>query len=124
MPETPTELITKRLHISGLTPAISSHDLERRLGSFGTITTGFDGLGKFDALGQPRTFAHVTLETTKAQLSRCTPCHGQAGQLSHPLSFDLITLLLSSSGMNLLSGSTWKGAKLRIGEAKPDFRER
>lgn len=26
--------------------------------------------------------------------------------------------------MNLLSGSTWKGAKLRIGEAKPDFRER
>ena len=27
-------------------------------------------------------------------------------------------------GMNLLSGTTWKGAKLRIGEAKPDFRER
>jgi hypothetical protein len=26
--------------------------------------------------------------------------------------------------MNALSGSTWKGTKLRIGEAKPDFRER
>ena len=26
--------------------------------------------------------------------------------------------------MNLLSGTIWKGAKLRIGEAKPDFRER
>jgi len=26
--------------------------------------------------------------------------------------------------MNLLSGTTWKGSKLRIGEAKPDFRER
>lgn len=26
--------------------------------------------------------------------------------------------------MNLLSGVTWKGARLRIGEAKPDFRER
>lgn len=26
--------------------------------------------------------------------------------------------------MNLLSGSTWKGAKLRFGEAKPDFKER
>ncbi|CUA70790.1 hypothetical protein RSOLAG22IIIB_09127 [Rhizoctonia solani] len=24
--------------------------------------------------------------------------------------------------MNLLSGSTWKGAKLRIGEAKPDYK--
>ena len=31
---------------------------------------------------------------------------------------------LRASGMNLLSGTTWKGAKLRIGEAKPDFRER
>lgn len=27
-------------------------------------------------------------------------------------------------GMNLLSGVTWKGAQLRLGEAKPDFRER
>ena len=26
--------------------------------------------------------------------------------------------------MTVLSGSTWKGAKLRIGEAKPDFKER
>ena len=26
--------------------------------------------------------------------------------------------------MNLLSGSTWKGAKLRFGEAKPDFKEK
>lgn len=26
--------------------------------------------------------------------------------------------------MNVLSGSTWKGAKLRIGEAKPDYHER
>lgn len=26
--------------------------------------------------------------------------------------------------MNLLSGVTWKGVKLRIGEAKPDFHER
>ncbi|KAI6106092.1 hypothetical protein EDD16DRAFT_1632196 [Pisolithus croceorrhizus] len=26
--------------------------------------------------------------------------------------------------MNMLSGSTWKGTKLRIGEAKPDYRQR
>jgi hypothetical protein len=26
--------------------------------------------------------------------------------------------------MNVLSGSTWKGSKLRVGEAKPDFQER
>ncbi|KAH9971017.1 hypothetical protein BGW80DRAFT_1325148 [Lactifluus volemus] len=89
-------MIKRRLHISGLTPAISSHDLENRLGSFGSVLA-LDGFGKLDVLGQPRKFAHVTLETTKQQLTRC---------------------------MNALSGSTWKGAKLRIGEAKPDFRER
>ena len=27
-------------------------------------------------------------------------------------------------GLSALSGSVWKGTKLRIGEAKPDFRER
>lgn len=116
VPETP--LVTTRLHVSGLTPAISSDDLHRRLGTFGSITTALDGLGKLDALGQPRNFAHVTLKTTKAQLARCMSSH------SGPTpSFGLIMSFLSS-GMNVLSGSTWKGAKLRIGEAKPDFRER
>jgi hypothetical protein len=70
MPERPSEVITKRLHVSGLTAALSSHDLERRLAAFGSVTA-LDGFGKLDALGQPRKFAHVTLETTKPQLSRC-----------------------------------------------------
>ncbi|KAI0820292.1 hypothetical protein BC628DRAFT_916512 [Trametes gibbosa] len=90
------EIITKRVHISGLTPAITPKDLSDRLGSFG-IVKSLDGLGALDALGQPRKFAYATLETTKGKLSRC---------------------------MNLLSGVTWKGAKLRLGEAKPDFCER
>lgn len=38
--------------------------------------------------------------------------------------FRTIGLTLVFVGMNVLSGSTWKGAKLRIGEAKPDFQER
>ncbi|KAI0676098.1 hypothetical protein C8Q78DRAFT_1075035 [Trametes maxima] len=90
------EVITKRIHVSGLTPAITAKDLNTRLGSFGTVKA-LDGLGDLDAVGQPRKFAYVTLETTKGKLTRC---------------------------MNLLSGVTWKGAKLRLGEAKPDFRER
>ena len=69
MPDTvPT--ITKRLLISGLTSAITSHDLSHRLGTFGTVAA-LDGLGKLDALGQPRKFAYVTLQTTKTQLSKC-----------------------------------------------------
>jgi hypothetical protein len=69
MPE--NSIISKRLHISGLTPAISFDDLSRRLGSFGSVTA-LDGLGKLDALGQPRKFAYATLQITKPQLSRCT----------------------------------------------------
>ncbi|KAM5532208.1 hypothetical protein V8D89_014108 [Ganoderma adspersum] len=90
------ESITKRIHISGLTPAITAKDLSDRLASFGTVKA-IDGFGALDALGQPRKFAYATLETTKGKLARC---------------------------MNLLSGVTWKGAKLRLGEARLDFRER
>ncbi|KAI0705020.1 hypothetical protein C8T65DRAFT_578067 [Cerioporus squamosus] len=90
------EAITKRIHISGLTPAITAEDLSQRLSSFGTVTA-IEGFGLLDAVGQPRKFAYATLETTKGKLARC---------------------------MNLLSGVTWKGAKLRLGEAKPDYRER
>ncbi|KAG2126638.1 hypothetical protein BD769DRAFT_1461227 [Suillus cothurnatus] len=92
-----TEIITKRLHISGLTtPAITPADLTKRLGAFGTVIS-LDGFGKLDALGQPRPFGYVTIEGRKIDLARC---------------------------VNVLSGTVWKGAKLRIGDAKPDFRER
>ncbi|KAF9038507.1 hypothetical protein BJ165DRAFT_392335 [Panaeolus papilionaceus] len=88
--------ITKRLIISGLTPAITEADIQRRLSTFGTVKAT-QGFGLKDGVDQPRKFAYVTIETTTGKLSRC---------------------------MNLLSGSTWKGAKLRFGEAKPDFKER
>ncbi|KAF5379485.1 hypothetical protein D9615_006634 [Tricholomella constricta] len=90
------EIITKRLHISGLTPALTASDLSKRLSTFGTVKA-VDGFGLQDGVGQPRKFGYVTLETTIGKLARC---------------------------LNLLSGSTWKGAKLRIGEAKPDFAAR
>ncbi|KAI0794352.1 hypothetical protein C8Q74DRAFT_1195155 [Fomes fomentarius] len=90
------EVVTKRIHISGLTPAITAKDLSDRLMSFGTVKS-IDGFGVLDAVGQPRKFAYATMETTKGKLARC---------------------------MNLLSGVTWKGAKLRLGEAKADYRER
>ena len=64
------EVITKRIHISGLTPAITAKDLSERLASFGTVKA-IDGFGALDALGQPRKFAYATLETTKGKLARC-----------------------------------------------------
>ncbi|SPO31176.1 uncharacterized protein UTRI_06025_B [Ustilago trichophora] len=86
----------KRLHISGLTASFSQEDLIRRFSTFGTVIA-LDGLGKRDALGQFRPYAYLTLQAPSQQIKRC---------------------------MNLLSGSVWKGATLRIGEAKPDYQER
>lgn len=64
------DLIIKRLHVSGLTPAITPETLSQRLGSFGTVQA-LDGFGQVDALGQPRKFAYVTIETTRSKLARC-----------------------------------------------------
>ncbi|KAI5993686.1 hypothetical protein EDC04DRAFT_2983874 [Pisolithus marmoratus] len=75
---------------------ISSTNIHRRLSTFGSVKS-LDGFGKLDALGDPRPFAYATLEGKEKDLARC---------------------------MNVLSGSTWKGTKLRIGEAKPDYRQR
>ncbi|KAJ3838891.1 hypothetical protein F5878DRAFT_618178 [Lentinula raphanica] len=88
--------LVKRLHISGLTPSLTPADLSARLSHFGTVKS-VDGFGLSDGVGQPRKFGYVTIETTSGMLKKC----------------------LSS-----LSGTTYKGAKLRIGEAKPDFTER
>jgi hypothetical protein len=62
--------ITKRLHISGLTPSISQQDLFQRLSTFGNVKS-LDGLGALDAVGRPKKFAYVTLEATPAKLARC-----------------------------------------------------
>ncbi|KAF8504185.1 hypothetical protein BU17DRAFT_58287 [Hysterangium stoloniferum] len=88
--------IQRRLHISGLTPAITVTDINARLQGFGKVLA-LDGFGLLNGLGEPRKFGYVTLEATESNLSRC---------------------------LNLLSGTTWKGTKLRIGEAKPDYAQR
>jgi hypothetical protein len=63
-------LITKRLHVSGLTPGLTADDLEKRISSFGTVRA-VDGFGLPDGLDQPRKFGYITIETTPAKLARC-----------------------------------------------------
>ena len=108
-----TELIVKRLHISGLTPSITLVGISHRLATFGTVKE-LDGFGKLDALGQPKKYGYVTLEGTKGQLAKCEYISFLYGSLLNP----------SKTGVNVLSGSTWKDAKLCIGDAKPDYQER
>jgi len=105
--------VIKRLHISGLTSSISQQDLFQRLSTFANVRS-IDGLGTLNAVGQPRKFAYATVEATPAKLSKCL----------FPVLILRFTEAYYLPGFSALSGSIWKGTKLRIGEAKPDFRER
>ncbi|WWD09181.1 hypothetical protein V865_007303 [Kwoniella europaea PYCC6329] len=87
--------ITKRLHVGGLTPAITTQHIKERFSSFGVVSE-VEELG-VDALGQPRPFTFLTLSTTPLQLKKC---------------------------LNILSGSFWRGTQLRLAEAKPKYTER
>jgi len=60
-----------RLHISGLTPALTPEDLAKRLSSFGTVKS-VDGFGLVDAVGEPRKFGYVTIEISEKKLAKCT----------------------------------------------------
>ncbi|KAI6103904.1 hypothetical protein EDD17DRAFT_1488655, partial [Pisolithus thermaeus] len=55
-----------------------------------------DGCGQLDTLGDTGPFAYVVLEGMEKDLAKC---------------------------MNVLSGCIWKGTKLCIGEAKPNYRQ-
>ncbi|KAG9048809.1 hypothetical protein FS837_012011 [Tulasnella sp. UAMH 9824] len=91
---TQPSLRDKRIIVSGLTPAISAQDIRLRFAPFGTVKA-VDGVGLLDGNGDPRKFAFVTVELNEKELSTC---------------------------MSRLNGTKWKGAKLRIGEARQDFR--
>ncbi|WFC97178.1 hypothetical protein MBRA1_003844 [Malassezia brasiliensis] len=92
------DAVTKRLHIGGLTPTFSADALRDKLAQYGEVLA-LEGCTDdyVDAVGQRRPYAFATMRATPAQFAKC---------------------------MNTLSGAIWKGAKLRIGEAKPSFAER
>ncbi|EKD01730.1 hypothetical protein A1Q2_03967 [Trichosporon asahii var. asahii CBS 8904] len=82
--------VVKRLHISGLTPQITQDHLRDRFKSFGTVLD-LEVPGP-NAFGEPRAFVYLNIETTPAQLRKC---------------------------LNIMSGAHWRGAQLRLAEAKP-----
>lgn len=63
------DTVTKRLHIGGLTPTITPEHLRDRFRSFGKVLD-VEEMG-LNALGEPRPFAYITLETTPLQLRKC-----------------------------------------------------
>ncbi|KAF8217097.1 hypothetical protein K438DRAFT_1748208 [Mycena galopus ATCC 62051] len=94
--------ITKRLHIS-FTPSVPANgpeelakSLSAHFGKFGSVKS-VDGLGQLDGVGATRKFAYISIEGSEAGITKC---------------------------VNSLSGSIWKGVKVRVGDAKPDFAQR
>ncbi|CAK5267861.1 unnamed protein product [Mycena citricolor] len=94
--------VSKRLHVS-FTPSVPQsgpEDLKKSLTSqfsrFATVKS-VDGVGQEDALGAPRKFAYVSVEGSEASITKC---------------------------VNALSGSIWKGVRVRVGDARPDFHQR
>jgi RNA recognition motif-containing protein len=63
-------LLRQRLHISGLTPNLSSADLSKIISKFGTVKA-VDGVGQLNGVGLPRNFAFVTVSTTESDLRKC-----------------------------------------------------
>ena len=63
------DIILKRLYIGGLNANISREHLQDRFKSFGRVES-VEWPGP-DALGQPRRFAYISLETTAEQYKKC-----------------------------------------------------
>lgn len=128
------EVTPRRLHISGIHSSVKPLELINRFSSFGTILGGEDGVAglgldangtqtfrrqpssglPFAVAGTPRKFAFITLETTDQQLAKCAVT---AVSLS-------VCPAYPRAGTSMLNGSLWKGHKLRIALAKPDYHAR
>ncbi|CAD6890786.1 unnamed protein product [Tilletia controversa] len=93
-PHAPT---TTRLHVSGLNPEVTEAELRARFTSFGEVLAVDGWPAGTNALGVPITYAFLTLRTTQGKLARC---------------------------LSILNNSAWKGSKLRIGEARPLYKDR
>lgn len=81
-----SDIVTKRIHLGGLTPNITPAHIKDRFKSFGNVLDveelGVDGLGgcpvhtsawgvRVDLTGQPRRFTYFTIQTTSSQLKKC-----------------------------------------------------
>ncbi|KAF7310083.1 hypothetical protein MIND_00381600 [Mycena indigotica] len=89
-------LAGKRRNSGGLGSADLKKSLATHFSKFGTVKS-VDGLGQLDGVGQPRKFGYISIEGAEASITKC---------------------------VNSLSGSIWKGVKVRVGDAKPDYSQR
>lgn len=90
-----TSRVPKRLHIGGLNDQISPKDLAERFSRYGQVDN-VEAAG-IDGVGQMRRFAYLTLIATPQEFKKC---------------------------VGTMQSGMWRGAKLKIAEAKPKWDER
>lgn len=83
----------KRLYISGLTPDVTAEEIKKPFASFGTVQNVAIAMNEERKC---RGFAHLSINMSDESLRRCS---------------------------KIYNGSKWKGSKLNIELAKPDFME-
>ena len=111
---------SQRTSSRGSRPSARSSATSVGSGSMQTVCASSRGRGEDPAdpdcgrTGFPRTFAFVTLETTPAKLAKCASALRFSCWTSDGCS-------RGCAGTSMLSGSMWKGHKLRIAIAKPDY---
>lgn len=129
----PEKIKLRRVHVSGLPAGLSEEDVKNRFKTFGEVKS-VDNLGKIDGNGQSARRRDPTsnlIETLHNQDTRCdtlsSTLNAQRASWRNVGTSSLSAMPLAEilrTGMNLLSGSVWKGSTLRIAEAKPTFTER
>ncbi|KAI8071680.1 hypothetical protein BC940DRAFT_293417 [Gongronella butleri] len=90
----PDAAIQKRVYVGGLHPEVTADLLAQRFAKYGSLSNV--QIAK-DMDNQCRGFAHFTIDTTPKQWNNC---------------------------LSTYHGSTWKGHKLQLAEAKPDHEQR
>ncbi|CAG8505683.1 7456_t:CDS:10 [Paraglomus brasilianum] len=85
----------KRVYIGGLSKNVNEQDIANRLRPFGSISNV--NIIYQQETGESRGFAYATVKTTPTLWKKC---------------------------VSTLNGTIWKGMKLRIEDAKPDYKKR
>jgi len=114
-PASASRPLIKRIHISGLTQSLTPQDITSRFSSFGVEVlsvepwlTSDQGSSGSTNIGVDKTYTYMNIAYP--------PASDEQGTQQVKAKLD--------RAKRLLSGSVWKGAKLRIGDAKPDWRQR
>lgn len=120
------DIITKRIHVGGLTPSITPSHIKDRFKSFGNVLQveemSEDGLGMCSPF-----FGYEVMLISR----RANPTIYLLHDTDYTSTIEEMCVLdpsaceedqeLIKQGLSIMSGSMWRGCQLRLAEAKPNY---